>query len=85
MNNEQDNSQPPKILVIEDEPEIRRFLRTTLANSGYRMLESQNGADGLEQAAGESPAAVLLDLGLPDMDGLSVIGKLRAGRKCRSS
>jgi two-component system KDP operon response regulator KdpE len=78
MNNEQDNSQPPKILVIEDEPEIRRFLRATLANSGYRMLESQNGADGLEQAASESPAAVLLDLGLPDMDGLSVIGRLRA-------
>jgi two-component system KDP operon response regulator KdpE len=78
MNNEQDNSLPLKILVIEDEPEIRRFLRATLASSGYRMLESQNGAQGLEQAASESPAAVLLDLGLPDMDGLTVISKLRA-------
>jgi two-component system KDP operon response regulator KdpE len=78
MNNEQDNSQPLKILVIEDEPEIRRFLRATLASNGYRMLEAENGAHGLDQAASESPAAVLLDLGLPDMDGLSVIGKLRA-------
>lgn len=67
----------PGILVIEDEPEIRKFLRASLLNVGYRFLESATGADGLQTIAALHPALVLLDLGLPDMDGLAVIRKLR--------
>lgn len=77
MRKEHELEPPPKILVIEDEPDIRRFLRATLAASGYRMLEAATAGDGLAQAADERPAVVLLDLGLPDLDGLAVIGKLR--------
>jgi two-component system, OmpR family, KDP operon response regulator KdpE len=67
----------PNILIIEDEPEIRRFLRASLIGNDYHVLEAATGNDGLNQAAEQKPAVVLLDLGLPDMDGLSVIRKLR--------
>lgn len=70
-------AQFPRILIIEDEAEIRRFLRATLLGSGYRVLESPTGEDGLQQAKDEKPALLLLDLGLPDLDGLSVIHRLR--------
>ena len=70
--------QSPKILIIEDEPEIRRFLRVSLLGNDYRVLEASTGGDGLQQATDEKPAVILLDLGLPDMDGLTVIRKLRA-------
>ncbi len=65
------------ILLIEDEPQMRRFLRVTLQSQGYRLFEAETGADGLVQAAGRKPAVILLDLGLPDMDGLEVTEKLR--------
>jgi len=68
----------PKILVVEDDKEIRRFLRASLVSSGYYLIESSNGEDGLQKIADERPALVLLDLGLPDIDGLAVIRKLRA-------
>jgi two-component system, OmpR family, KDP operon response regulator KdpE len=67
----------PVVLVIEDEPPIRRFLRPTLASQGYRLVESETGEDGLLQAATRQPDLVILDLGLPDMDGLQVIRRLR--------
>jgi two-component system, OmpR family, KDP operon response regulator KdpE len=67
----------PKILIVEDEIEIRRFLRASLVTHGYRLTESETGHDGLSQVADEHPDLVLLDLGLPDTDGLSVISKLR--------
>src|SRR6476661_3659239 len=67
----------PLILVIEDELPIRRFLRATLANHDYRMAEATTGQDGLAQAAIRRPALILLDLGLPDMDGLEVTRRLR--------
>jgi two-component system, OmpR family, KDP operon response regulator KdpE len=66
------------ILLIEDEPQMRRFLRVTLQSQGYRLIEAETGADGLVQAAGRKPAVILLDLGLPDLDGLEVTEKLRA-------
>jgi two-component system KDP operon response regulator KdpE len=69
--------QDPKILIIEDEQEIRRFLRASLANHGYRLIESETGEGGLNLVADEHPDLVLLDLGLPDTDGLSVIRRLR--------
>ncbi len=68
----------PLILVIEDEPAIRRFLRATLAQRGYALREAGSGADGLAQAAEKPPDLVILDLGLPDLDGLDLIGRLRA-------
>jgi two-component system KDP operon response regulator KdpE len=67
----------PVVLVIEDEPPIRRFLRPTLTSQGYRVVEAETGEDGLIQAATRQPDLVILDLGLPDVDGLQVIRRLR--------
>jgi two-component system, OmpR family, KDP operon response regulator KdpE len=67
----------PVIVLIEDEAQIRRFLRATLTGHGYRLFEAATGADGLIEAASRQPDVVLLDLGLPDMDGLEVIRRLR--------
>jgi two-component system KDP operon response regulator KdpE len=67
----------PRILVVEDEQEIRRFLRASLSDKGYRLTESSTARDALAQAADERPDLILLDLGLPDADGLEVIRKLR--------
>jgi two-component system, OmpR family, KDP operon response regulator KdpE len=71
------SSLPPTILVIEDEPQIRRFLRAILPVHGYRVLEAETAHDGLTQAAMHQPDIVLLDLGLPDLDGLEVTCRLR--------
>ena len=65
------------ILLVEDEPQIRRLLRTTLAAHGYRLIESSTGEDGLQQAARRLPDLVIVDLGLPDLDGVDVIKRLR--------
>ncbi len=67
----------PKILVIEDDQEIRRFLRASLASNGYDLIESETGERGLILLADERPDLVLLDLGLPDTDGLALIHRLR--------
>jgi two-component system KDP operon response regulator KdpE len=66
-----------KILVIEDEQEIRRFLRVSLGNHGYRLVESDCGRDGVMQAASQQPDLMILDLGLPDIDGMEVIRQVR--------
>jgi CheY-like chemotaxis protein len=65
------------VLVIEDEAPIRRFLRATLDSQGYRLIEAATGADGLREARTRQPDVLLLDLGLPDLDGLEVIRRLR--------
>jgi two-component system KDP operon response regulator KdpE len=65
------------ILLIEDEPQMRRFLRITLQGHGYRLVEVGTGQEGLMQAASRNPDVVLLDLGLPDLDGLEVTKQLR--------
>ena len=65
------------ILLIEDEPQMRRFLRVTLQGHGYRLIESATGEDGLIEVATRNPDVVLLDLGLPDIDGLEVTKRLR--------
>ncbi|HXU87298.1 MAG TPA: response regulator [Methylomirabilota bacterium] len=67
----------PIIVLIEDEPQIRRFLRTTLGSQGYRLFEAATGADGLVEAASRQPDVVIVDLGLPDIDGLEVIRRIR--------
>jgi two-component system KDP operon response regulator KdpE len=68
---------PATVLLIEDERQMRRFLRVALQSEKYSVLEAETAADGLSQAATRNPDVVLLDLGLPDMDGLEVIEKLR--------
>lgn len=70
-------SQGPSILLIDDEAQIRKFLRIALSAQGYRVLEAANGEDGLAQAALQSPDVVVLDLGLPDLDGQQVLRRLR--------
>jgi two-component system KDP operon response regulator KdpE len=67
----------PLILVIEDEPQMRRFLRAALGAQEYRLVEAITARDGLAQAASRNPDIVLLDLGLPDRDGLEVTRELR--------
>ena len=67
----------PLVLVVEDEPQTRRFLRASLGAEGYRVLEAWTVADGLRQATAEHPDALLLDLGLPDGDGLELVRKVR--------
>ncbi len=70
-------SQTATILVIDDEPQIRKFLRISLASQGYKVLEAGTGSDGLTQAALNKPDLLVLDLGLPDMDGQDVLGQFR--------
>lgn len=65
------------IIVIEDEKQIRRFLRSILESEGYQVHEAENGKQGLSMAAHRKPDVVILDLGLPDMDGVEVVRALR--------
>ncbi|NWF74296.1 MAG: response regulator, partial [Nitrospirae bacterium] len=65
------------VLLIEDEPEIRRFLRTSLPAHGYRLHEATTAGDGIAQAKARNPDIILLDLGLPDVDGTEVIRQVR--------
>jgi len=70
-------SAAPVVLVIEDEPEIRRILRTALGAEGYRVVESRDARRGSIDAASHKPDLAILDLGLPDFDGLAVIRRIR--------
>jgi two-component system KDP operon response regulator KdpE len=67
----------PLLLLIEDEPQMRRFLRTALGANDYRLVEAETAKEGLAQAAARNPDVILLDLGLPDRDGLEVARELR--------
>ncbi len=67
----------PLILVVEDEPQMLKFLRASLGAHGYRLVESVTAADGIAQAAARTPDVILLDLGLPDLDGLDVAARIR--------
>jgi two-component system, OmpR family, KDP operon response regulator KdpE len=66
-----------RILIVDDEPQIRRFLRTTLSAHGYRVIEASCGREAMTLTATERPELMLLDLGLPDIEGLEVIHRLR--------
>ncbi len=70
-----------RILVIDDELEIRRLLKVALTAHGYDYLEAANAKDGLYQAATARPDVVILDMGLPDMEGLAVVGQIREWSK----
>jgi two-component system, OmpR family, KDP operon response regulator KdpE len=67
----------PLVLLVEDEPQMRRFLRATLQSHGYRLVEAQTAAEGIAHATAYNPDLVLLDLGLPDGDGLDVTRRMR--------
>ena len=70
-------SQEATIVLIEDESEIRRFLRTTLPGHGFRIYEATTGQGGLIEVKSRNPDLILLDLGLPDLDGIDVIRQVR--------
>jgi two-component system, OmpR family, KDP operon response regulator KdpE len=65
------------VLVVDDEPPIRRFLRTSLSGQGYRVVEAESGAEALKALGRDKPDIVILDLGLADMNGLDVIRAIR--------
>ena len=67
----------PVVLVIEDEPQMRRFLKTSLESHDYGLVEAVNAREGLSQATGRNPDVILLDLGLPDLDGIALTRRLR--------
>ena len=67
----------PRVLVVDDEPQIQRFLRPALSAAGYDVIEAVTGRDALKAAATSAPDLIILDLGLPDMDGKDVIASLR--------
>ncbi|WP_303922440.1 response regulator [Draconibacterium sediminis] len=66
-----------KILIIDDELQIRRLLEITLSASGYKIIQSVNGKEALVDAATHNPSLIILDLGLPDIDGQDILKKLR--------
>ena len=66
-----------RILVIDDEEQIRRFVRISLKSQGYQVIEAETAGKGIELAATDTPDLIVLDLGLPDADGRSVLNELR--------
>ncbi len=70
---------PLRVLIVDDEPPIRRFLRTSLSAQGYDIVEAEDGVKALDEVRRMSPDVLVLDLGLPGMDGLEVIRRLRGG------
>ncbi|SIT30327.1 two-component system, OmpR family, KDP operon response regulator KdpE [Thalassospira xiamenensis M-5 = DSM 17429] len=74
---ETDMRDQAKVLIIDDEPQIRKFLRISLGAQGYEVIEAENGKSGIEKCALETPHLVILDLGLPDLDGQEVLAKIR--------
>lgn len=66
-----------RILVVDDEPQIRKFLRICLTSQGYEVVEAPHGEEGIAKCATTQPGLVILDLGLPDLDGQQVIARIR--------
>ncbi|MDD4972694.1 MAG: response regulator, partial [Bacteriovorax sp.] len=66
-----------KILIIDDESSIRKLLRVSLEANGYQIVEAQTGQEGLQKILEERPEVILLDLGLPDKSGLTILKEIR--------
>ncbi len=71
------NEQKPTVLVVDDELQMRRLLRVCLEGNGYKVLEAVSGQEALTQVAQRKPEILVLDLGLPDLDGVTVLKRLR--------
>lgn len=71
----------PRVLVVDDEPQIRRFLRASLQAHDYDVIEAETGKEGIRQCTLQKPDLVVLDLGLPDIDGLEIIKSIREWSK----
>jgi two-component system KDP operon response regulator KdpE len=71
------NDAPRLILIVDDEAQMRRFLRASLGSHGYKVLEAETAREALQLATSHNPELILLDLGLPDRDGLEVVRELR--------
>jgi CheY-like chemotaxis protein len=74
---------PPRVLVVDDDPAIRLICATWLSLDGYEVLEAEDGQEGLELALTEAPAAILLDLSMPILDGFCVAAALREDDRTR--
>ena len=74
-------NQEMRILIVDDEKTIRRFLKATLMSHGYNVIEATNGKEALEYSISSHPDAIILDLGLPDMDGTEVMCQIRKRAK----
>jgi two-component system KDP operon response regulator KdpE len=74
-------NQDMRILIVDDEKTIRRFLKATLISHGYNVFEAANGKEALEYSVSSHPDAIILDLGLPDMDGIEVTRQIRKRAK----
>src|SRR4051812_20495162 len=72
-------TKPISILIVDDEAAIRRFLKTGLGAHGYETIAAETGAEAIERVARDKPDLVVLDLGLPDQDGLQVLERIRGG------
>jgi two-component system, OmpR family, KDP operon response regulator KdpE len=72
-----DGAAPPTILVIDDEPQIRRVVKNTFQTAGARVIEAATGREGIDRAAAERPDLIILDLGLPDITGEEVVREIR--------
>ncbi len=73
------SAQARRVLIVDDEAPILRFLKTSLTANGYEVIEAGTGAEAIRRATSEAPDVILLDLGLPDMDGKEVVRVLREG------
>src|SRR5689334_1914220 len=74
----QDGDAPkPTVLVIEDDPQLQKFLRASLASQNYKVVEALTGESGLRHAANDQPDLIILDLGLPDIEGIELTRRIR--------
>ena len=74
----------PKILIVDDEESIRRVLSRLLRNEGYEVIEAINGREGVEYANRENPDVIIMDLQMPELDGIAACKKLKEAEKTRN-
>jgi two-component system, OmpR family, KDP operon response regulator KdpE len=71
------SQKPIRVLVIDDEPQIRRFLRTSLGAHDYEVIDAETGEEGLRRASTDHPDVIIVDLGLPDVEGIDLVRNIR--------